>query len=92
MQKFDNNRIFMQDNSPIHTPKKVMDYLSRKKIELLTWCPYSPDCNPIENVWAYMTRDWPTLQNRTNAAMDEINKARWAKLRNEPGIKTRKKI
>lgn len=84
MSVLNNERFFMQDNSPIHTSEKVMNYLSDQKFQLLDWCPYSPDVNPIENVWACMTRDWPTMQNRTQQALDEIIQRRWTELKNNP--------
>lgn len=84
MNIFDNNRIFMQDNSPIHTAGIVTDYLSRQKFEVMPWCPYSPDANPIENVWSYMIRDWPKMKNRSQNALDHIVQERWAQLRHKP--------
>lgn len=84
MHAFNNNRIFMQDCSPIHTANVVMEFLSQQDFELLDWCPHSPDCNPIENVWSYITRDWPKLPHRTPQALDSVIQERWENLRNEP--------
>lgn len=83
MNTFNNERIFMQDNSPIHTSNVVMDYLSQQHFGVMGWCPFSPDLNPIENVWAEMTRDWPKLVNRTQFALNNIIQARWTGLRND---------
>lgn len=85
MNTFNNERIFMQDNSPVHTANVVMDYLSQQNFEVMEWCPFSPDVNPIENVWAHMTHDWPKLKNRTPLALNNVIQERWTKLRNEPG-------
>ena len=49
--------IFMQDNAPIHTAKKVAKWFEDHGIPLLDWAPYSPDLNPIEHVWARM-KQW----------------------------------
>lgn len=84
MKRFKNDRIFMQDNSPVHTAKVVLEFLSKQKFESLKWCPYSPDANPIENVWALMTKDWPKIKNRTPEALDKIVQERWSNLKKQP--------
>ena len=48
-------KVFMQDNAPIHKTTAVMEYLN-KNVEVMPWPAYSPDLNPIENVWAQMQR------------------------------------
>lgn len=44
--------IFMQDNAPVHTARLVRDALEQIDINVIDWPPYSPDLNPIENLWA----------------------------------------
>lgn len=49
-------KYFMQDNSSIHYEKKfVLKKLDEFK-EILNWPPRSPDLNPIENLWAYLSQ------------------------------------
>ncbi len=48
--------IFQQDNAPCHKAKITMDFLKKSGIEVLYWPPYSPDINPIENVWALIKK------------------------------------
>ena len=43
--------IFMQDNAPIYKAKKTMRWFSDISIPLEDWPPYSPDLNPIKNLW-----------------------------------------
>lgn len=48
--------IFQQDNAPCHSSKLVKEWLKRQKINALMWPAYSPDINPIENLWAILAR------------------------------------
>jgi transposase len=43
--------VFMQDNVPIHKAKKSIDWFNENSVILMDWLPYSPDLNPIENLW-----------------------------------------
>ena len=43
--------VFMQDNTPRHTPKSVKTFLSKEDATVMEWLVQSPDMNPIDNVW-----------------------------------------
>ena len=46
---------FIQDNAPVHMSHVVQDWLKdfsdTHEVRLVDWPPYSPDLNPIENIW-----------------------------------------
>ena len=51
---FDGDWYLMQDNAPCHTAASVREFLAEKGVDFIEWPPYSPDLNPIENVWAWV--------------------------------------
>lgn len=79
------NIVFMHDNSPVHTARRVKEYLTSKNIKILKHPAMSPDLNLIENVWAMMERDRPELIQRTHAGLKKHVYNRWELLRGRQG-------
>jgi transposase len=46
----------MQDNASIHTAGAVKRWFAEIGIPVTDWPPYSPDLNPIENIWVHLKR------------------------------------
>src|SRR5436305_5778189 len=41
----------MQDGASIHWAGIIVKWINEMEIEIMDWPPYSPDLNPIENLW-----------------------------------------
>ena len=48
--------IFQQDNAPAHAARSTRQFLAARRVPVLDWPGNSPDFNPIENVWAHLSR------------------------------------
>ncbi len=82
--------IFMQDNAPIHTAKKVKEWFIEWGVKVMEWPPYSPDLNPIEHLWFHLKnqllKDYPNLlkmgksEEKVRPEMGRALRASWAKL------------
>lgn len=61
---------FQQDNAPQHTARISNQWFHNHGVNLLDFPPYSPDLNPIENLWVFSRRasrsDWLAPRMRSS--------------------------
>ena len=60
---------FQQDNAPIHTAAATRRFFQTNNITTIDWPAFSPDMNPIENVWGRMAK---TLEPEKIADSEEL--------------------
>jgi len=85
--------VFMQDNAPIHVSHESKDWFADMGIKLLEWPSYSPDLNPIENLWFPLKEgvyiEEPGIEDITGGEdkirniLFQASEASWSKLRSE---------
>ena len=87
---------FIQDNAPVHKAHLVQEWLTNwayeNGVEVIDWPPYSPDLNPIENLWKLLKNaicdkfpelsDMPKNQNSLSR-LENAAKECWMELRKE---------
>jgi len=67
----------LQDNAPPHTSAVTREWFHNHGITLLDFPPWSPDLNPIENLWAHLKRRVEKHRPRTAAELEQSIKEEW---------------
>jgi transposase len=60
---------FLQDNAPTHTARITRQWLHNHGISCLDFPPYSPDLNPIENLWQHIEK---RVEERAPSTIEEL--------------------
>lgn len=71
---------FLQDGTRPHTAHNTMHYLEENDVRVLEHPSYSPDLNPIEQVWAWMKHDVTSATYESVDDLVEAVLAKWEKL------------
>lgn len=83
-----NNIMLVQDRSPIHTSRAVMDWFRQHpEIQLIDWPTKGCDCNPIENLWGIMVQEWQVPEKTREAIQGKAQEV-WESIRRRPNICT----
>lgn len=73
--------IVVMDNLPAHKTNKIREYIEECGAKLAYLPPYSPDLNPIENMWSKIKqylrgveeRSWSGLEDAIATALDQVS-------------------
>ena len=71
--------IFQHDSAPCHKAKTVTEWLNTNQIEVLDWPSYSPNLNPIENLWAIMKEKISKIEITSLSHLEEVIKSVWCR-------------
>ena len=74
---------FQQDGAAPHRGSKVMEFLNKKKVDVLEWPAQSPDLNPIENLWSILQKRVKERRPQSKSELISVVYSEWANIDGE---------
>ena len=71
---------FQQDNVRFHTTPETVTYLHERGVTLIEWPPWSPDLNPIENLWNVLKARVYARFPQSMEEMEAVIREEWAEI------------
>src|SRR5665648_27516 len=71
---------FQQDNVRFHTTPETVTYLHEKGVTLIEWPAWSPDLNPIENLWNVLKARVYARFPQSMEEMEAVIREEWAEI------------
>ena len=71
---------FQQDNAPQHTSRVARHWFGTHGVDLIDFPPYSPDLNPIENLWSMLKARVENRLVHTVEDVERVLKEEWEAL------------
>jgi len=71
---------FLHDNDPKHTSGVVKEWIHNNGVATIDFPPYSPDLNPMENLWNDMARAVEKHACETMEELQDVVAAEWDKV------------
>ena len=69
----------MQDGAPSHTSRATVAFLAEQGVKvLLNWPPNSPDLNPVEHCWSWISRQLVGMRFSSAAELEAAVRQAWA--------------
>jgi hypothetical protein len=75
----DGTSILQEDNHPVHRSKAAQTFREEHAIRRMEWPPYSPDLNPIENMWSVLKRNVRRRNCTTISSFSRTIEVEWRK-------------
>ena len=75
-----NEWLLQEDNDPKHKSKKAQQFRNENVVKKILWPSYSPDLNPIENVWSVLKSNISQYRVTTQRGLVSAIKKEWEKL------------
>ena len=83
MLSLGNGWVFQHDNDPKHCAAVVTTWLNGNNIERINWPSFSPDLNPIENLWDEIERRMKNTNPRNVTELKECLVRIWENIESQ---------